>query len=95
LCKDTKIISLQIFFPFFSPIPKKDVSLQFKTQFMEAAVLERKVKQLPFGVRRDLSDYLDFLLHKYRIEKKEITFTDFGLVMPADYKFDREEANAR
>ena len=45
---------------------------------MEAAVLERKVKQLPFEAHRDVSDYLDFLLHKYRIEKKEVTFTDFG-----------------
>ena len=27
--------------------------------------------------------------------KKEVHFTDFGLTMPADYKFDREEANAR
>jgi len=27
--------------------------------------------------------------------KKEVHFTDFGLVMPADYKFSREEANAR
>ena len=63
---------------------------------MEAAVLERKVKQLPFEARRDVSVYLDFLLHKYRIKKeKEVIFTDFGLVMPADYKFDREEANAR
>ena len=63
---------------------------------METAVLERKVKQLPFEARREVSDYLDFLLHKYRIEKeREVTFTDFGLVMPSDYKFDREEANAR
>ena len=63
---------------------------------MEAAVLERKVKQLPIEARREVSDYLDFLLHKYRIEsEREVTFTDFGLVMPADYKFDREEANAR
>jgi len=27
--------------------------------------------------------------------KKEVHFTDFGLEMPADYKFKREEANAR
>jgi hypothetical protein len=27
--------------------------------------------------------------------KKEVHFTDFGLEMPADYKFNREEANAR
>jgi len=27
--------------------------------------------------------------------KKEVYFTDFGLEMPADYKFNREEANAR
>ena len=25
---------------------------------------------------------------------KEVHFTDFGLEMPADYKFNREEANA-
>jgi hypothetical protein len=63
---------------------------------MESIVLERKVKKLPFEVRREVSDYLDFLLQKYHIVKeREVTFTDFGLVMPADYKFDREEANAR
>ena len=63
---------------------------------MEATVLERKVKRLPFEARREVSDYLDFLLQKYHIGKKrEVIFTDFGLVMPADYKFDREEANAR
>ena len=27
--------------------------------------------------------------------KKEVHFTDFGLEMPADYKFNREETNAR
>jgi hypothetical protein len=26
---------------------------------------------------------------------KEVKFTDFGLALPYDYKFDREEANAR
>ena len=63
---------------------------------MEAAVLERKVKQLPFEARREVSSYLDFLLQKYHIGKeRKVTFTDFGLVMPAGYKFDREEANAR
>ena len=61
---------------------------------MEAAVLERKVKQLPFEASRKVSDYRDFLLQKYHIGKeRDVTFTDFGLVMPADYKFDREEAN--
>ena len=63
---------------------------------MEAATFEWKVKQLPFEAHRDVSDFLDFLIFKYGIEKeRDITFTDFGLVMPADYKFDREEANAR
>ena len=63
---------------------------------METVVLERKVRQLPFEVRREVSDYLDFLLQKYRIGKKQkVTFSDFGLVMSADYKFDREDANAR
>jgi hypothetical protein len=63
---------------------------------MEATVLERKVEQLPFEARREISSYLDFLLHKYRVEmERKVTFTDFGLVMPADYTFDREEANAR
>jgi hypothetical protein len=63
---------------------------------MEAAVLERKVKKLPLEAHREVSDYLDFLLHKYRNEeKRKVKFTDFGLVMPTDYKFDREEANAR
>jgi hypothetical protein len=36
---------------------------------MEAAVLERKVKQLPIEAREDVSDYLDFLLQKYRNRK--------------------------
>ncbi|MCL2328844.1 MAG: hypothetical protein FWC39_10100 [Bacteroidetes bacterium] len=27
--------------------------------------------------------------------EKKVHFTDFGLEMPADYKFNREEANAR
>jgi hypothetical protein len=63
---------------------------------MEAAVLEHKVRQLPFEVRREVSDFLDFLLHKYRIEEeRKVTFTDFGLVMPVGYNFDREDANAR
>ena len=63
---------------------------------METVVLERKVKQLPFEVRREVSDYLDFLLQKYNTGKeRKVTFSDFGLVMPADYKFNREEANAR
>jgi len=63
---------------------------------METVVLERKVRLLPFEARREVSDYLDFLLQKYRIGKKQkVTFSDFGLVMPTDYKFDREEANAR
>jgi len=63
---------------------------------MEAAILERKVKRLPFEARREVSDYLDFILQKYHIRKeRKVTFTDFGLVMPSDYKFDREEANAR
>ena len=64
---------------------------------MEAALLESKVKQLPYEVRREVSDFLDFLLQKYRIdvEERKVTFTDFGLLMPAGYIFDREEANAR
>ena len=63
---------------------------------MEATVLERKVNQLPFEARREVSDYLDILLHKYCVEKEmKIAFTDFGLVIPTNYKFDREEANAR
>ena len=32
---------------------------------MEATVLERKVKKLPFEARQEVSDYLDLLLHKY------------------------------
>jgi hypothetical protein len=45
---------------------------------MEATVLERKVKRLPFEARREVSDYLDFLLQKYHIGKeREVTFTEF------------------
>jgi hypothetical protein len=36
---------------------------------MEATVLEHKVKLLPFEVRHEVSDYLDFLLYKYRNRK--------------------------
>lgn len=36
---------------------------------MEAIVLERKVKQLPFEARQEVSDFLDFLLHKYSDSK--------------------------
>ena len=32
---------------------------------MEVAILERKVKQLPFEARQEVSDYLDLLLRKY------------------------------
>jgi len=32
---------------------------------METMVLERKVKQLPFEARKEISDYLDILLNKY------------------------------
>ena len=36
---------------------------------MEAAVLEQKVKQLPFEVQRNISDYVEFLLYKYRVHE--------------------------
>jgi len=36
---------------------------------METAVLDGKVKQLPWEVRREVEDYVDFLLHKYRDHK--------------------------
>ena len=36
---------------------------------MEVTVLEQKISQLPLEVRREVSDYVDFLLHKYRIRK--------------------------
>jgi len=36
---------------------------------MVATVLERKVKQLPFEAHQEVSDYLDFLLNKYREPK--------------------------
>jgi len=29
------------------------------------------------------------------VQKKKVHFTDFGLAMPANYKFNRDEANAR
>jgi hypothetical protein len=35
------------------------------------------------------------LVEKKNKTHRNVTFTDFGLVMPNDYKFDREEANAR
>jgi len=36
---------------------------------MVATVLERKVMQLPFEARQEVSDYLDFLLLKYKDTK--------------------------
>ena len=36
---------------------------------MEATVLERKVNQLPFEARQEVSEYLDFLLYKYHEHK--------------------------
>jgi len=33
---------------------------------MEIIVLEQKVKQLPLQARREVLDYVDFLLFKYR-----------------------------
>jgi len=29
------------------------------------------------------------------VRKKKVSFTNFELIIPTDYKFDREEANAR
>ena len=37
--------------------------------FMEATVLERKVRKLPFEAHQEISNYLDFLLHKYHDRK--------------------------
>ena len=39
---------------------------------METIVLERKVKQLPFEARKEVSDYLDILLHRYHHGKSEV-----------------------
>ena len=36
---------------------------------MEVTVLEQKVKQLPLDVQREVSDYIDFLFHKYRVSE--------------------------
>jgi len=36
---------------------------------METTILERKVKQLPKEMRKEVSDYVDFLLYKYSIHK--------------------------
>ena len=33
--------------------------------FMEAVMIEQKVKQLPFEARQEVLEYLDFLLYKY------------------------------
>ena len=40
--------------------------------YMETMVLERKVKQLPFEIRQEVSDYLDLLIHKYANRKSEV-----------------------
>jgi hypothetical protein len=36
---------------------------------MEAVVIERKIDQLPFEARKEVSDYLDFIIYKYRNRK--------------------------
>jgi len=36
---------------------------------MGTEVLERKVQQLPFEARQEVSDYLDFILYKYQVPK--------------------------
>lgn len=36
---------------------------------MEATVLDSKVKQLPVEARKEVSDFVDFLLYKYRVRK--------------------------
>ena len=36
---------------------------------MEVTVLEQKIKRLPTDVRRELVDYVDFLLYKYQDQK--------------------------
>jgi hypothetical protein len=36
---------------------------------MEALFLEQKVNQLPMEVRREVLDYVDFLLHKHSVDK--------------------------
>jgi len=38
---------------------------------METTVLESKVMQLPFEVRHEVSDYLDYLMYKYRNRKPQ------------------------
>jgi len=39
---------------------------------MEVASLEQKVRQLPFDAQREVSDYVDFLLHKYRFQEQGV-----------------------
>ena len=41
---------------------------------MEAVVLEQKVRQLPFYAQREVSDYVDFLLQKYRFKEQGVHF---------------------
>ena len=36
---------------------------------MEATILEQKVMKLPLDIRKEVSDYVDFLLHKYCVHK--------------------------
>ena len=36
---------------------------------MEAVMLEQKVEQLPVSARREVSEYVDFLLYKYYARK--------------------------
>ena len=36
---------------------------------MEVTILEKKVKKIPIEARKEVSDYLDFLMYKYQNSK--------------------------
>ena len=62
-----------------SPIDRK--KLNFIVGFLKAWDIDTEIKTTP--VEKESKTY------------RNVTFTDFGLIMPNDYKFNREEANAR
>ena len=37
---------------------------------MTTMILERKMNRLPSAIQQEVSDYIDFLLYKYRINSK-------------------------
>jgi len=69
--------------------------VKFKLKIMATIVLDYDARNMQ--AKKALEYILSLGVFRSQILKRnhKITFTDFGLKAPANYKFDREEANAR